>query len=418
MDGTRIACEIVLQAQRMGVHAIVADYNEPSAAPAKLIADEHHLVDLTDVDAVVDLIRREHIDGVVAGFSDRMLPYYARICSLAGLPCYGTKDLFDMFTDKDVYKQLCRQFDVPIIEEYDLQEIIAGRDAEVRYPVIVKPVRGSGSRGVTVCHDRHAVIQATDQGTVSEAGSFLVERYLRGPEATVFWVFQDGKHYVSAVANRHVVRFDNGQAPLPFAYTMPSSIAPRYLDIIAPRARKMFSSVGVRNGMMFMQGIIDDGVFRTYDIGYRVTGTQEYRLIESLSGYNPLEMIIAFALTGTTTEPRLESLANPLTDRYGFNVSVLMRPGRVGSIDGLEESRRRPSVVSAIATRDPGDELPADAAGQLRQVTVRILGTAETPYELRRHLEDLGSTVRVRSVDEEDLTIHPEPIGDLEHLLL
>lgn len=416
LDGTRIACEIVRQAQRMGVIAVVADYNAPAQAPAKQVADEHHLVDLFDVDAVVELIRREKLDGVMAGFSDKLLPYYAEICERTGLPCYGSKELFRIFTDKDVYKDLCRQFGVPTIPGYSLADFSPEAPTDVRYPVIVKPTKGSGSKGVKVCRNADEVLEATTS-TATSSDKFVIEQYLTGPEATVFWVFQDGEHYVSAVANRHVVRFNNEHAPLPFAYTMPSSITPTYLDEVAPRAREMFSSVGVRDGMMFMQGINDNGVLRLYDIGFRVTGTQEYRLIEAISGYNPLGMLIEFALTGSSQQPNLDQLADPLTGDYGYNVSVLMHPGRVASIEGLDQARHDPTVLSAITTRDAGDTLPPEAAGQLRQVTARILGTAQSPEQLSDQIRVWCQTVRVVGVGDVDLTIDPEPISGLAEQL-
>lgn len=412
LDGTRIACEIVRQAQRMGIHAVVADYNEPSKAPAKRIADEHHLVSITDVDAVVDLIRRERIDGVVAGFSDKMLPYYAEICERASLPCYGSRELFTIFTDKDAYKNLCERFGVPTISGYSLSDFTPESTTQVRYPVIVKPSRGSGSKGVKVCRNADEVLQFT-AGAAGHGEDFIVEQYLTGDEATVFWVFQNGEHHVSGIANRHVVRFDSNLAPLPYAYTMPSHIAPSYLEDIAPRGREMFAEVGVENGMMFMQGIIDDGVFRMYDIGYRVTGTQEYRLFEEISGYNPLEMMIGFALTGRGLEDGLAEKISRSPDLLGFNISVLMEPGTIGTIDGLSEVEALPGVVAVLSTRDPGDSLPAEAAGELRQITVRILGTARSADEMGELMLRIRQTVRVVGPDGSDLTLRTPPIIDL-----
>ena len=48
----------------------------------KKIADKSFMVSTTDVDAVVDLIKKENIDGVLTGFIDSMLPYYQAICEL------------------------------------------------------------------------------------------------------------------------------------------------------------------------------------------------------------------------------------------------------------------------------------------------------------------------------------------------
>ena len=42
------------------------------------------MVSVTDVEAVVELIKKERIDGVLTGFIDSLLPYYSMICEKAG----------------------------------------------------------------------------------------------------------------------------------------------------------------------------------------------------------------------------------------------------------------------------------------------------------------------------------------------
>ena len=140
LGGMRISCEIVRTARRMGVYTLVADYNTIENSPGKQIADEAVDLSVIDVDAVVNYVKNNNIDGVFVGFNDMLLPYYAEICEKAGLPCYGTKEQFDTLIAKDQYKALCRQFGVPTIPEYSID------DENIKYPVLVKPVDSSGSR--------------------------------------------------------------------------------------------------------------------------------------------------------------------------------------------------------------------------------------------------------------------------------
>ena len=154
LGGMRISCEIVEKAQAMGIYTLVADYNTIEDSPGKQIADEAVDLSVIDVDAVVNYVKKNNIDGVFVGFNDMLLPYYAEICEKAGLPCYGTKEQFDTLISKDKYKALCRQFGVPTIPEYDLN------DSSIEYPVLVKPVDNSGSRGITICNNRQELEDA------------------------------------------------------------------------------------------------------------------------------------------------------------------------------------------------------------------------------------------------------------------
>ena len=199
LGGMRFSCEIVNTAKAMGIYTLVADYNKIEDSPGKQIADEAVDLSVIDVDAVVNYVKNHNIDGVFVGFNDMLLPYYAEICEKAGLPCYGTKEQFDTLIAKDQYKSLCRQFGVPTIPEYSIG------DENIKYPVLVKPVDSSGSRGITICHNRQELEAAVEVGKkASKTEKVLIERYMDGREVTVFWTFQNGNYYLSALANRHV----------------------------------------------------------------------------------------------------------------------------------------------------------------------------------------------------------------------
>ena len=115
LGGMRISCEIVKTARALGIYTLVADYNKIEDSPGKQIADEAVDLSVTDIDSVVSYIKSNAIDGVFVGFNDMLLPYYAEICEKSGLPCYGTKEQFEILIAKDKYKALCRQFGVPTI---------------------------------------------------------------------------------------------------------------------------------------------------------------------------------------------------------------------------------------------------------------------------------------------------------------
>lgn len=173
-----------LYERHKSIYTIVADYYPVEKSPAKRIADKAIEVSVTDVDAVVSVIKEDSVDGVIVGFSDMLLPYYAEICEKAGLPCYGTKEQFEILIAKDKYKALCRQFGVPTIPEYNIN------DENIKYPVLVKPVDSSGSRGITICHNRQELEEAVEKGKqASKTGKVLIERYMDGREVTVFWTF-------------------------------------------------------------------------------------------------------------------------------------------------------------------------------------------------------------------------------------
>lgn len=69
-----------------------------------------------------------------------------------------------------------------------------------------------------------------------------------------------------------------------------------------------------------------------YDIGYRLTGSLEYINLKEVCGYDPLDMLIRFALTGDMGEPDIAKKADPyfgesipITYHWFVNLEKLQR---------------------------------------------------------------------------------------------
>ncbi len=402
------------KAKAMGIYNIVADYNKIEDSPGKQIADETADLSVTDVEAVVSYIKDHDIEGVFVGFNDMLLPFYAEICQKAGLPCYGTKEQFETLIAKDQYKVLCRQFGVPTIPEYDINDI------DIKYPVLVKPVDSSGSRGITICHNREELKIAVETGRkASKTGKVLIERYMDGREVTVFWTFQDGNYYLSGLANRHVKHNQGDDViPLPVGYTFPSVYLPKYRKEVEDNCKRMFQHLGIKDGMMFMQCKVEGGTCYVYDLGFRLTGSLEYKILERVCGYNPLEMMICFALTGKMGEESIAEKAIPEFKTPAFNVSCLCAPGTIKAISGVNEVKQMPEVEDAVLAHTPGETITEQMRGLLAQITVRVLGSVPTKEDLLPVMQRIDNTVHIIGKNGEDLMLPGIEYSDIEGYVL
>ena len=414
LGGMRFSCEIVNKAREMGIHTIVADYNRIEDSPGKQIADEAVDLSVIDVEAVVSYVKKNAIDGVIVGFNDMLLPYYADICQKCGLPCYGTKEQFEMLIAKDRYKALCRQFGVPTIPEFDVNDEI------IKFPVLVKPVDNSGSRGISICHNRQELEKAVEMGkAASKNGKVIIERYMDGREVTVFWTFQDGNYYLSALANRHVKHNQgNDVIPLPVGYTFPSVFLPRYRKEVEENCKRMFQHLGLKDGMMFMQCKVEDGRCYVYDLGYRLTGSLEYKILERVCGYNPLEMMIHFALTGKMGEESIADKAVPEFKAPAFNVSCLSAPGTIKSITGIDRVKEMPEVEDVVIAHAPGETITEQMRGLLAQITVRVLGSVSAKEDLLPTMRQIDETIHIISTSGEQLLLPGVELIDIEGYVL
>ncbi len=422
LGGSRISSEIVRKAQELGVYTIVTDWYNEDKSPAKKIADKAFMTSTSDIQAMLKLIKDEKVDGILTGFTDSTLPYYAQICKAAGLPCYGTIEQFEILTNKRVYKEICRDFGVPVVEEYNINEADLDKDIvnNIKYPVLVKPADNSGGRGVSICNNKEELHHGFNKALgFSESKEVIVERYIKGKEVTVFYTLQNGEIYLSALGNRHINSNQDKVIALPVAYTFPSINLNDYQKNIEPRVKKMFQSLGMKNGLVFMQCLIEDNECVVYDIGYRLTGSLEYKLLESICDYNPLEMLIRFALTGQMAEYSLnEKRVNPEWKRYGCNVSFLIKPGVIDKIYGMDEIVKIPGVIDAVLARTEGEEILESDKGTLKQIIMRVFATAASQEELERILDEIYSSLKVLSIDGDNMLLEGFDTKDLRGALI
>lgn len=416
LGGMKISCEIVRAAHKLGMFVGVTDYNKPENSPAKQIADAWYMVSTTDVDAVVDLIKKEDYDGVFVGFVDVLLPYYADICKKAGLPCYGTREQFEMFVDKSKYKQLCREYGVPTIAEYDIELIKdEQRKGEIEYPVIFKPADSSGARGITICYNESQLTEAYDKAIGSSVSkTAILEKYLEGEEATVFWFFENGRYHLSMIGNRHMQPTKPGVIPLPVGYTFPSTLTEAYIRDVKPAAEKMFKSQGIHTGMMFMQCKIVDGTCYMYDIGFRLTGSLEYKILEATCGYNPLELLIQYAVSGKIDDNIRTKVDPYLNGKIGWNISFLMNSGRISTMSDPKALLKIDGVVDAVVAHEVGEEIKPEEIGLLKQICLRVLGASESKDKAISTIREVTNQFTLADGNGESLLLPPLNLSELE----
>ena len=235
----------------------------------------------------------------------------------------------------------------------------------------------------------------------------------------MFWTFQDGNYYLSALANRHVKHNQGDDViPLPVGYTFPSVFLPRYRKEVEENCKRMFQHLGLRDGIMFMQCKVEDGRCYVYDLGYRLTGSLEYKILERVCGYNPLEMMIHFALTGKMGEESIADKAVPEFKTPAFNVSCLCAPGTIKSITGIDRVKEMPEVEDVVIAHAPGETITEQMRGLLAQITVRVLGSVSAKEDLLSTMRQIGETIHIISTSGEQLLIPGVELSDIEGYVL
>ncbi len=391
LGGISASIEIIERARKHGVITYVTDYLENS--PAKKYADKSFMVSATDVDAVVELCKRENIDGIFTGNVDLLLPYYAQICEKAGLPSYATYEQFCLMTNKVEFKKICREYGVPVIKEYTYKQAKAN---EIKYPVIVKPVDSSGSRGISVCKSLEELEVGIEKAlSYSPSKQYIIEKYMTGDEIVIYYYFQAGNPIFVGMCDRYVLKQSEGIAQLPTAYIFPSKHTSVHIERCHEALKNMFTGLKITNGSMFLQGFIDeDGTPCIYEPGYRLNGAREQYIISAINGFDVAQMLINFALTGAMEEYDIEEKNDPfLKNKVACKLSPLIGKGVVSKIEGLDKINDLENVVKVVLNNEIGSEITDKKIGTLSQIAYRAFIVADDIEELKATIDTLQSTV-------------------------
>lgn len=391
--------DIVKYARESGAYVIVTDNLAIENSLAKKIADEHWDISTAEVEKLCEEIKKNKVDAVFTGIHEFNIWRTLDVCEILNYPFYATRDQLQNTSVKTEYKQLFRDFGIPVVEDFTItQNDWETQNQEIKYPVLLKPVDGSGGYGISICYNEEEFKTGFEKALESsKVKKVLVEKFVKAKEVTIFYIIQNGKIKLSAMADRHTENGTKYTIPLPVLYIFPSIHLESFQENFNEKFIQAFESLGLKNGMLFIQAFADDGKIIPYDIGFRLTGTQEYHILEALCGYNPLKMLVDYAITGEMGK-EVAHLADPkLGGKHAFIITFLIKPCKVGEFIGLEEVKKMDGVIKVIKNHQLGDEIPESATGTLNQVILRVLGAADSRSEMKELIKKIIGKIEVRS---------------------
>lgn len=347
-------CKLVRAAQAMGVYTIVTDYLADS--PAKEICDKSYMIDVKDVSAVVEMCRKEQVDGVLSAYIDPCQVPYERICRQLQLPCYASREQFLKMTNKREFKELCRQNDVPTIPEYLEEDIHAGR---VEYPIFIKPVDGRGSRGQTICYQKSQV-QAGIEFAKSESsnGDIVIEKYIQGArEFQVTYFFISGEAYLVRLTDDYQGSPQKFMQKVTACGITPSDFTAHFIATVHPKLVLMFQALGIKNGPAFMQGFEANGQFMFFDPGLRFPGADFEMTYKKVFGIDLMRAMVRFALTGSFGDLRLPSDGVYLAGHRAATLFPTLKSGVIADICGEDMLKKDCHIVSYHLRHKIGDSI-------------------------------------------------------------
>ena len=345
-------------AKKLGYYTVLCDFLPDN--PGQYHADKFYLVSTTDKDAVLEVAEKEKIDGVLAYASDPAAPTAAYVAEKLGLPG-NPYDSVEILCSKDRFREFLskNRFNTPAAKGYNntddaLDDI---RGSYFRFPVIVKPVDSSGSKGVGKINDPDEAEEKISYAmSFSRCQRIIVEEFVEkyGYQIAGDGLSVDGKLVFRYFANDHFnSKCVNPFVPISasFPYNMPENIH----DKLHSEIQRLLSALNMKTCTYNFDARIDSE-YNVYlmEVAPRDGGNYIPQIIKYATGVDLVEYSVRAAMGEKLTIPE-----NIAADGYWSYYAVhSLRDGILDHVefaDGIEKKH----IVENHIIKKPGDEIKA-----------------------------------------------------------
>jgi biotin carboxylase len=365
----------IARARELGLRTVAVDRNPEALGFPE--ADEHELVDFSDVAAVIEVGRQRGVDGVLTVSADRAVPVVAEVAEALGLPGIGA-DTAQVMTHKVAMRRLLAEAGVPQPRFAAVRTLDEARRAAqtVGFPSVLKPADSGGQRGVFRLEsaddlERH-LHAALAESPTEEA---IVEGFQDGLELNGLVIARDGEVELLTLSDR--LRPPGIGFGVGWIHVYPSTLFADTLREAERVAVHAVHAVGLRDGIAFPQVIAADGQAWLVEVAARIPGGQMADLARHAVGVDLVEIALRQALG----EPVPDELARPrfqqpLAVRFLTAEPGPLPTGTVRSWTGLDRVLAFPGVVQADVFLTEGEEIrPVRLDGDRRGYVIAVADT-------------------------------------------
>lgn len=258
-------------------------------------ADYFYPISIIEKEQITQKCREIGIDGICTIASDLAVITVNYVANQLHLNA-NSIECTRLSTNKHLMREAFEKNGDPSPRSILVEDVTDLSGITLQYPVIVKPLDRSGSRGITKLESaeelREAIENAKEQGFEKKA---LVEEFASGQEYSVEFISWKGKHHFLAVTEK----FTTG-APhfIETGHVEPARLSDEMCEQVKRVVSHALDSLQITMGASHSEIKIDqDGNIRLIEIGGRMGG--DYigsHLVEWSTGVDFLENVICVAL--------------------------------------------------------------------------------------------------------------------------
>ena len=284
---------LIRAAKEMGLTVIVASIK--GDYPGFALADKVHYINTTDREAILKAAVSEKINGICTTGTDVAVASIGYVCEKMGLSGIS-KEAADLVTDKAKMKEAFQKGGVSASRFRKVFSCEEAKKAaeELGFPVVIKCVDSSGSRGITLVKEAEGIFEAAEKAfSCSKKDYLLVEEALSGTEIGVDGAVQDGRIVFLAPHDKFVYKSEN--ITIPAGHSFPYSGGGAAEKEICRQMELAVKALGLKNCFFNADVFVKGEQVSVIEVGGRTGATCIPELISIYYVFDFYKKILASA---------------------------------------------------------------------------------------------------------------------------
>lgn len=346
---------LIRKAKEMGIYTIAVSI--PGNYPGFALADQVCYENTVDYERILEVARREKIDGIVTAGTDVAVITIGRVCDelgLTGLSFEAAK----IASNKVLMKRRYEECGVRTarFREVSFEDDIYERTTGLEFPLIFKAVDTSGSRGIIRVNAREEFEEARALVKANTRRDFfLAEEFIEGEEFGAQAFVYRGEVKFILPHGDYVFQGDTG---VPIGHFAPYALAPEIIGDMKVQLTGAIRAMGLDNCAVNADFILKDGKTYVLELGGRSGATCLAELVSIYYGFDYYEKLIRAALGEDVDFPQEHAVPN---------ASMLLRSDRDGVITSIvNENRPDKDICEIQFDYGVGDEVKKFRVGPHR----------------------------------------------------
>lgn len=387
-------------ALRAGVEVILIGDGVPAGLPTSLVTSQRKVASIFDTHDVLSVLATELAGRPLAGvvtWSDAAVETVAAVGAAYGVPT-ASPSAAKICRDKALMRAALSERRADLCPRFarvsSWEETVAAAEG-MAFPLILKPVAGSGSKGIYRAEDAAQLREAHEALTAlvdpardpiftGHKDDLIVEEFLQGSEHSVEGVVQGGALTVFGVTDKRTTE----PYRLEVGHVFPSQLPDAALASIHELVVEAVGAFGLDDSAFHLECMVGhDGKARLIECAAR--GAGDY-IVSDLIG-------LATGESGATNVLRVAlgeaPRTVPPTVVAGVRKVMAPRAGRFEELTGLDEVLRIPGVEKVVLERQRGATVRLPPEDFASVVIGAVIASAPTAVELEGILDTAIATL-------------------------